>query len=249
MYFYLVTISYSGSDFQGWAKQPNEFTAQGYIEKALKKIFCFPIKILASSRTDKGVSAREQNFILKLTFFLTKKKLLSVLKKNLLPLVLTKRIKKVDNNFHPLRNIVSKEYRYFIGTGKINVWKSKIQWEYNKPLETRKLNNILKIFQGKHDFFNYCFCRKKNQSKTNTIKQINFIKTWKKKDLVVIKFVAQGFLRYQIRAIIGETINCYEEKQTIDNLKKKLIDTNSFKNKYKKIAPASGLFLWKTEYS
>lgn len=39
MYSYLITTAYDGSDFAGWAVQPNKFTAQGFIENILSKVF------------------------------------------------------------------------------------------------------------------------------------------------------------------------------------------------------------------
>ena len=48
--------------------------------------------------------------------------------------------------------------------------------------------------------------------------------------------------------MIGEVINCYEKKQTIDNLKEKLLKFNEKNYKYKNIAPPSGLYLWKIKY-
>jgi len=49
--------------------------------------------------------------------------------------------------------------------------------------------------------------------------------------------------------MIGEVINCYEGKQTIKNLQEKLINFNKKNYKYKNIAPAAGLYLWKIKYS
>jgi hypothetical protein len=43
--------------------------------------------------------------------------------------------------------------------------------------------------------------------------------------------------------MIGEVINCYEAKETIKNLKEKLINFDKENYKYKNIAPASGLYL------
>jgi tRNA pseudouridine38-40 synthase len=76
---------------------------------------------LATSRTDKGVHAREQKFTLRLNLLFSPKKLLCLLQKALGKYILVKKVQKVDNNFHPLRNVVSKEYRYFINTEKINI--------------------------------------------------------------------------------------------------------------------------------
>ena len=59
----------------------------------------------------------------------------------------------------------------------------------------------------------------------------------------MISIISKSFLRYQIRAIIGEVINCYEDKQTISNLKEKLTLFKEKNHKYKNLAPASGLYL------
>ena len=59
----------------------------------------------------------------------------------------------------------------------------------------------------------------------------------------MVSIIAKSFLRYQIRAIMGEVINYYEGKQTINNLKEKLINFNQKNYKYKNIAPAAGLYL------
>lgn len=82
----------------------------------------------------------------------------------------------------------------------------------------------------------------------NTGREISSLKCWKIKNIIVINIIAKSFLRYQIRAIIGEAINCYEGKQSIDNLKEKLTNFNQKNYKYKNIAPPSGLYLWKIDY-
>jgi len=248
LYFYLVFIAYDGSDFAGWATQPNKFTVQGFIETILSKVFQKKISILATSRTDKGVHAREQKFTLRLNLNFSEKKLLVLLKKVLNENILVKKVKKVDNNFHPIRSVLRKEYRYFINVGKYNIFQKKYRWEYNSPLEVKKLSKILQTFQGKHNFFNYSYCRWQEKEKVSTEREISSLKCWKRKNIIVISIIAKSFLRYQIRAIIGEAINCYEGKQNIDNLKEKLTNFNQKNHKYKSIAPPRGLYLWKIEY-
>ena len=248
LHFYLITIAYDGSDFAGWATQPNEFTIQGCIETILSKVFQKKISILAASRTDKGVHAREQKFTLRIDLDFSEKKLFILLKKVLGKYVLVKKVKKVDDNFHPIRQVASKEYRYFINTGKFDIFQKKYRWEFNFSLETKKLNHILQIFQGQHNFFNYSYCCWQEREKTNTERKITSLKSWKRKSIVVISIIAKSFLRYQIRAIIGEVINCYEGKQNIKDLQEKLVNFAKKNYKYKNIAPASGLYLWKIDY-
>lgn len=43
--------------------------------------------------------------------------------------------------------------------------------------------------------------------------------------------------------MIGEVINCYEEKQTTEDLQAKLLNFDKKNYKYKNIAPATGLYL------
>ncbi|MCE8159000.1 MAG: tRNA pseudouridine(38-40) synthase TruA [Candidatus Moeniiplasma glomeromycotorum] len=248
MYFYLVSVAYDGSEFAGWARQTHKFTVQGYIETALSKIFQQKIDILAASRTDKGVHAHDQNFTFRLDLPFSEKKLLNLLKKALKKHLLVHRVKKVSSNFHPIRSVVRKEYRYFINTQSYNIFQKKYCWEYNLPLETKKLNQILRIFQGTHNFFNYVFCPYKDKEKVNTRREIFTFRSWKRKGVVIIKVVARHFLRYQIRALVGEAINCYEGKQATADLQTKLDNFNQINYKYKNIAPGAGLYLWKITY-
>jgi tRNA U38,U39,U40 pseudouridine synthase TruA len=44
------------------------------------------------------------------------------LKKVLGKYVLVKKVQKVDDNFHPIRQVISKEYRYFINVGKYDIF-------------------------------------------------------------------------------------------------------------------------------
>jgi len=246
IYSYIVLISYDGSYFFGWAKQINKLTVQGYIENSLSKIFKKKIKILGTSRTDKGVHAIEQIFSLKIFINFSEKNLLKILKKLLKDLILVKKVKKVENFFHPIRNVEKKEYRYFINIGKYNIFQKKYYWEYNSFININNLNKKLKIFEGKHDFFNYCYCKIKDKKKTNTVREIISAKSWKRKNVIIISFVSKSFLRYQIRAILGEVVNSFNNKNNnIGNERlKKLLDKKD-NNKYRYLAPSSGLYLWK----
>ena len=67
MFNYLIKIEYDGTKFVGWQYQKNGSSIQEKIEKALKKIFNYKIRINGAGRTDKGVHAYGQfaNFLLK----------------------------------------------------------------------------------------------------------------------------------------------------------------------------------------
>ena len=57
---YKIVMSYDGSNFSGFQKQPSLITVEGEVEKALSQILQENIDIVASGRTDAGVHALGQ---------------------------------------------------------------------------------------------------------------------------------------------------------------------------------------------
>ena len=58
---YKLTVSYDGTRYQGWQKQPStDNTIQGILEKAIEKTAGYPVEVNGSGRTDAGVHAKGQ---------------------------------------------------------------------------------------------------------------------------------------------------------------------------------------------
>jgi len=55
-----VDLTYDGTNFSGWAKQPNLRTLQDEIEKALSTITQTQVATIVAGRTDAGVHAKQQ---------------------------------------------------------------------------------------------------------------------------------------------------------------------------------------------
>ena len=55
-----LIVSYLGTPYSGWQRQPGKVTVQELIEKALSKIWGSAISAQASGRTDTGVHASAQ---------------------------------------------------------------------------------------------------------------------------------------------------------------------------------------------
>ena len=55
-----LLVSYNGTPFAGFARQPGQLTVQGSIEEALALIFRRGVETVCAGRTDSGVHARSQ---------------------------------------------------------------------------------------------------------------------------------------------------------------------------------------------
>ena len=56
---YFFEITYDGSNYHGWQKQPNSNTIQQTIENCMSTILKQKIDIVGAGRTDAGVHAKE----------------------------------------------------------------------------------------------------------------------------------------------------------------------------------------------
>ena len=97
------------------------------------------------------------------------------------------------------------------------------------------------MFEGSHDFFNFSHYRTRDRSKKNTCRVIKKISVIKNGDFFMIKIFAKGFLRYQIRAMIGEAVAMINNSKAHEILSGML--STRILQKYKKLAPAGGLYL------
>jgi len=55
-----VDLTYDGTNFSGWAKQPNQRTVQEDFETALSTLIRTPVASIVAGRTDAGVHAKHQ---------------------------------------------------------------------------------------------------------------------------------------------------------------------------------------------
>ena len=55
-----LVLEYDGSEFAGWARQPQRRSVQGVVEEALATVLRRPVELTVAGRTDRGVHARGQ---------------------------------------------------------------------------------------------------------------------------------------------------------------------------------------------
>ena len=236
---FLIKFSYDGSAYCGFQKQPNKQTIEKELEIALTKINAAKkISITATGRTDKKVHALCQYAHCDLDITITEKNLKRALNSNLPPDIHIIETKQVSSSFHARYNVKEKEYNYYLNTGEYNPILRNYVFQYNHDLDLKKMQLAIKYFKGKHDFRAFVT---ENKEKDNCIRTIRKCSISKKDNIIIFTFIGDGFLRYQVRNMVGLLIKAGENKISPETVEKILQSKNRILAG--KTAPAEGLYL------
>lgn len=239
---YKLIVSYDGTNFFGYAKQPQKRTVQGEIESSLSKIFNEQITIYASGRTDKGVHALNQviNFKSDKVFepLVLKNKLNKMLDED----IHIKEISYVKDDFSSRFSAKKKCYIYIINLAELNPFLRNYD-DFEKGLDINKIEKAMGLFLGKHNFQNFT---SKESDEDNFVREIYSFKIKKAKEKVIFEIIGNGFMKYMVRKIIGTLIEIGKGKIDESFIKDNL-DTNS-RLIVNFTAKSCGLYLKKVYY-
>ena len=237
----LCKVTYKGTNYQGWQRQPDAPTVQETIEKVLSQILNTEITIFGSGRTDSGVHAQNQYFHFDVNKEIDIEKFRYSVNCLLPKDIFIREMKVVADDFHARYNAKGKQYMYLIRFGERDAFNYEFETNFPKPIDINLLSKILKEFEGTHNFIDFT---PKEDDEWGYVRTISSVKSQYFADSrqFMITFVGNGFMRYQIRNMVGTALAVAEGKESKDFIKYHLSDK---KNReivpYK--APAEGLFL------
>lgn len=240
---YLIDFSYSGANFSGYQKQPGKRTVQDEIEKVLSSINNNSVKLTSSGRTDALVNAIHQKAHFDLDKEIGAYKLNGALNSYLPDDIYVNSVTEVDNLFHARYMVKSKTYEYLINTGDYNPLLRTHVYQYCKPLNIRKMKKAVKYFIGKHDFTTFVSAEDKKEDK---VREIYDASVDEKDGIIKITFKGSGFLKYQVRNMVGTLIKIGEEK-VLPDIILSLLEKKDRKCAFL-CAPAQGLTLTDVKY-
>ncbi len=236
---YLISFAYDATNYHGYQKQPKLKTVQEIIENALMKINNnHKVVIHSASRTDKGVHALNQKAHFDLNINISCYKLKRAINSNLPKDIHVNDVKEVDNEFHARYRAIKKEYMYILNMGGYNPIERNYVYQYNKDLDVDKMMEAIKQFIGEHDFTSFVSAEETKEDKIRTICEAS-IKI--KEQKIYFTFIGNGFLKYQVRNMVGTLIEVGNDKRNASDIKKIL----DFKDRTKagKTAKPEGLYL------
>lgn len=236
---FLLKFSYDGTNYSGFQNQPGLSTIQKQLEDALEKVNNGQkTTICATGRTDKGVHALCQYAHTDLSIDITEAKLKRALNSNLPDDIHIISTKIVDKDFHARYNVKEKEYKYYINLGEYNPIERNYVFQYNYKLNINAMKKAIKYFKGTHDFRAFVTDNKEKENCIRTITETNIEEDNNK---LTITFTGNGFMRYQVRNMIGILIKVGENKLEPNKIKE-IIESKD-RLKAGKTAPAEGLYL------
>lgn len=241
---FLIKFSYDGTAYSGFQTQPNLNTIQERLESALQIINNGKkTNIVATGRTDKGVHALCQYAHADIDVDITEYKLKRAMNSNLPNDIHVIETKIVSNDFHARYNVKSKEYKYYINLGEYNPLERNYVFQYNYTLNKDRMKEAIKIFLGTHDFRAFVT---ESKEKENCVRTITDAKVEQNDNKLVITFKGDGFLRYQVRNMVGILIRVGENKISPEDVEKILESKD--RTTTGKTAPPEGLYLTEVTY-
>ena len=240
---YLIDFSYCGQLFNGYQKQKNLRTVQEEIEKVLTSINNSPVTIYSAGRTDALVNALHQKAHFDLKNEIECYKLKGALNSYLPEDIHINEVSLVGNDFHARYMVKEKTYEYKINMGEYNPILRTQVYQYCRPLDVSIMKKAIKDFKGNHDFTTFSSAEDKRDNK---VRMINDVMLIREKDLIILRFKSKGFLKYQVRRMVGTLIKIGEGKLRPDIIPS-LIDKKDRKSA-PFMAPSNGLTLINIEY-
>ncbi|MGB6150477.1 MAG: tRNA pseudouridine(38-40) synthase TruA [Pricia sp.] len=247
---YLIRIQYLGFRYSGWQIQPGQRTVESMLSKTLRFVLTdIPFKILGAGRTDAKVSALDTAFELFLENPLSNiESFFKLLNKNFPPDIRALTLEAISSDFNIIKDAKTKEYVYLFSFGdKNHPFCAPFLANILENLDVEAMKIAARLFEGTHDFCNYTVKENRgNQTKRNILSCVlkeNQILTagFFPKNTYALHVQGAGFLRYQIRMIMGALVQLGKGEISMEDIEASLKPNPSKRFSY--IAPGSGLHL------
>jgi tRNA pseudouridine38-40 synthase len=240
-----VTLSYDGTDFQGWQTQPGFRTVQETLEAAIAKLTGEErIRVNASGRTDAGVHALGQVANFYSVTQLPPDVLVRAINAHLPQDVSVLAAEDMPQAFDANRDAKRKVYRYVIHDGEVpSPFLRRYACQSRHKLDVNAMRRAAEPLKGRHDFHSF---ETDWPNRMSSVRTITHLAVNRFGDYIWLDVEADGFLYNMVRAIAGTLINVgrayWPESQVAAIL------NAEDRTQAGPTAPAQGLFLVRVAY-
>jgi tRNA pseudouridine38-40 synthase len=242
---YFAELSYRGTNYFGWQRQPQQISIQETLETAFSTILRSPTAITGCGRTDTGVHAKQ--YFLHFDVETEAPQNLAHRLNKLLPSdIVVKRIFSVKTEAHARFDAFERSYEYYMGFEK-DPFSTDMVWHFpysDKP-DLEKMQKAAALLKN-YDHF-YTFCKSNTDVKTMAcqLKRSAWVLD-KQKNQYVFYITANRFLRGMVRLIVGMCVNVGLDKISLNEVEQAL-ETQTLLKKSLSVPP-QGLYLTGIKY-
>lgn len=198
---YRLIISYRGTAYAGWQRQPNAVTVQQRVEEALERLLQSPVRVTGAGRTDAGVHARGQvaHFGFKRGFPVHG--LMHGGNHHLPEDIRILGAGRVPSGFHAQRSAIAKCYRYRLVRAEVlspldALFAIRAPDEFDLTAIRAATDRLI----GEHDFTAFALAGGAHKQPVRRILSA----TWETRGAALeFEVVGNGFLRGMVRSLVG----------------------------------------------
>lgn len=242
---YKLKISYDGTRYYGWERQPDRDTIQGKIEEVLRRLTGnSDINVIGAGRTDAGVHARGMVANVHLDYTGSPKELRNYLNQYLPEDIAVTDVKEAAERFHARYLSKGKIYQYTVFDGEVRpVFNRRYYATVDAPLDIEKMQEAANYLVGEKDFKSFCGNPKMKKS---TVREIYEVTIRRSKGYVYFTYEGSGFLQYQVRIMTGTLIEIGLGKRPPEDMARILLACDRKEAGF--TAEAKGLCLLKVKF-
>ena len=242
---YFAELSYKGTHYFGWQRQPGQLSIQQVTEEAFFTILRTPIEVVGCGRTDTGVHARQYFLHFDYDTDLPegfRRRINKVLPADIAMYAFTP----MPPTAHARYDAIRRSYTYYIGFDK-NPFTTDTVYHYPfaQQLDITLLHAAARLLLDYKDFFPFC---KSNSDVQHTLCELMDCRWVHDQTARQLHFhiSANRFLRGMVRLIVGMCLNVSIGKLKIEEVKAALDNKTRLIKSWS--VPAEGLFLTGVEY-
>ena len=214
-----LDLSYDGTDFSGWARQPYRRTVQETVEQALERLLRLagPARLTVAGRTDAGVHARGQVAhcdVPAQAWTGVEDRALRALAGLLPPDIRVHAVRGVPSSFDARFSALWRRYSYRVcdDPARADPLRRRDTVTHRRPVDVGLMNAAVPALLGEHDFAAYC---RRREGATTVRRMLRM--EWRREGaaLAVATVVATAFCHNMVRAIVGALLSVGDGRRPV----------------------------------